>query len=188
MFVGTSGSGKTTLAQAAAERMGVRYVSNDEIIHGPNWVPKTKEQRLRLFEEATRGDAWTIDGNFGQHDRAEDGVVLGRADTLVWLDLPRWLVMWQVWWRTMRRCALREELWHGNRETFRLALFSKDSILLWAWTTHARRQRRFGEIHGGDEWPHLEKVRLRSRREMRDFLQRLSPEVAARREVVGSEA
>ena len=67
-----------------------------------------------------------------------------RADTVAWLDLPRHLVMRRLLWRTARRVMTRQELWNGNREHWR-AFFSLDpeqSILVWAWTTHARNQAR----------------------------------------------
>ena len=58
-----------------------------------------------------------IDGNY--RTVVVDGPVWQRADTVVWLDLPRRIVMRQVVSRTFRRSILREELWNGNREPLR---------------------------------------------------------------------
>jgi adenylate kinase family enzyme len=58
-------------------------------------------------------DHWVIDGNY--HRFVQD-IVWEHADTVVWLDLPRWRVMSQVIARTLRRQLSGEELWNGNRE------------------------------------------------------------------------
>lgn len=43
VVVGTSGCGKTYVAKALAERLGIRYISNDAIIWRPNWVETPRE-------------------------------------------------------------------------------------------------------------------------------------------------
>ena len=62
-------------------------------------------------------------------------IVLGRADTCVWLDLPRRVVMPRIIRRTLRRGLTREELWNRNRESVRY-WFDRDpetNIILWSW-------------------------------------------------------
>jgi len=59
-------------------------------------------------------DAWVVDGNY--EAVVSDGPIWRRADTVVWLDVPKRVAMWQVTTRTLRRAVTREELWHGNRE------------------------------------------------------------------------
>ncbi len=46
-------------------------------------------------------------------------------------------------WRTFRRSARREELWNGNRESFRIA-FSRESIVLWVLRTHRGFAAKWG--------------------------------------------
>jgi len=58
-------------------------------------------------------------------------ILWGRATTVIWLNYSFPTVFWRVFRRTMHRCVTREELWHGNRESFRLALLSRDSVLLY---------------------------------------------------------
>ena len=89
--IGTSGSGKTYVARALAERLGLRYVSNDALIWGPNWHQVPHDLRYEAFDRATAESGWTFDGNLGPSP--DDQLVLSRCDTLVWLDLPRWQVM-----------------------------------------------------------------------------------------------
>ena len=170
---GVSGSGKTTLARAIARRLDIPYICNDAIIHRPNWQPTPPEEKLRAFDQATRGSAWVVDGNFISLKDPEDHLVIGRADTLVWLDLPRAVAFWQVFQRTVRRAATREPLWHGNRESWRMSFASRDSILLWALTTYDLRRRQyqaFFDAPANPVNPALLQIRLRSRREVRAWL------------------
>ena len=128
IVVGTSGSGKSYVAKAIAKNLGIKYICNDALIWMPNWINVPNDERLPGFEKATDCEAWVIDGNVASTHRPENALLLERADTIVWLDLPRRTVWSQVFWRTIRRAITREELWHGNRESFRLSFFSRDSM------------------------------------------------------------
>lgn len=163
---GTSGSGKSTTGRAAAARLGIPYVELDGIRHGPNWVELPDAPFLEAVRVHVAGEAWVIDGNYG----AVRPLVDERATHIVWLDLPRWLVMWQVTTRSIIRAATRRELWNGNREDLRRWL-DPDHPIRWAWATHGRRRREFAVAAGSDpRW-----VRLRSRRDVRAWLASLPP-------------
>ena len=98
-------------------------------------------------------------------------VVWSRADTLVWLDYALPVVLWRVVSRTILRIVKREELWHGNRESFRTSFLSRDSIILWALTTYRRRHSEYPILFGRPEYSHLRVVRLRSVRQARRWLE-----------------
>ena len=105
------------------------------------------------------GEAWVVDGNYGPVRH----LTWSRATTIVWLDLPRWLVMRQVVWRSLTRGLLRRELWNGNRESPRMWL-DPTHPMRWAWSTHARRRAEYAP-QMDERW-----VRLTSRREVRRWL------------------
>jgi hypothetical protein len=108
-----------------------------------------------------------IDGNYS----ATRHLVWPRVDTVVWLDLPRRVVMWRVVSRTVRRIVTREVLWSGNRETVGKAL-GRDSIIAWAWTTFERNRQKYPPLFAAH--PHLAVVRLRSAKDVRRFLAAVS--------------
>ena len=89
---------------------------------------------------------------------------------LVWLDYPIRVVMWRLFWRTMRRGVLRQELWHGNRERIWWHFFSRQSIFLWALRTHWQRRRTMTAALGHLEYIHLDLVHLRSPKAARQWL------------------
>ena len=108
-----------------------------------------------------------------------DGPVWRRADTVVWIDLPRHVVMYQVILRTLRRVVRREELWNGNREPL-TNLYAWDpykSIIRWAWTQHSKYKQRFSSAMSSPAYGHLRFIRLGSRAEMDRRLNNLDDSV-----------
>ncbi len=166
--VGNSGSGKSRLAAALAERLGVPSVELDSIFHQPDWTPLPLEEFRARVDDVTEADGWVVDGNYS----AVRDLVWRKADTVVWLDLPRRVVMPQVVSRTLRRQILRTELWNGNREEWR-DLFSRDperSIILWSWTNHTKYRDRYLAAMSDPTWRGLTFVRLRSHADAERFL------------------
>lgn len=141
------------------------FLELDSIRHQPGWVELPDDEFRARTADVVAGDGWVVDGNYS----AVRPIVRSRATLVVWLDLPRWRVMLQIVPRTLRRVVLRRELWNGNRESWRglLSRNPEDSIIVWAWTTHGRRQREYS-AQLDERW-----VRLRSRREVEAWLDSL---------------
>jgi adenylate kinase family enzyme len=158
VVVGTTGSGKTTAANRLSHKLGIPHTELDALNWGPNWQMRPPEQFNAAVEQATRGETWVVDGNYS---RARE-IVWPRADTIVWLDYPLPLILWRLWWRTLRRGILRQELWSGNRERLWTHFFNRDSLFLWALQTYNRRRREYPELLGRPEYSHLQLVHLRS--------------------------
>jgi adenylate kinase family enzyme len=134
--IGPSCSGKTTTSRRLAAILGVPVVELDALHHDPGWQEAPAEVFRPRVEEALAAapNGWVVDGNyFGKLGP----YVLDHADTIVWLDVPYRTAVRRVLSRTFRRSLSREELWNGNRESFRLAL-SRDSIILWVVQNHRR--------------------------------------------------
>jgi adenylate kinase family enzyme len=166
--VGNSGSGKSTLARELASLLGVPHVELDGLFHQPGWVPLPEDEFRRVVAAAAAGGGWVMDGNYS----AVRPIVWARADTIVWLDLPRRTVMRQVVWRTLRRAVTRQELWNGNREALRnfLTWVPEESIISWAWHNHAKYRDRYLAAAADPGNAHLTFVRLTSRRAITRFV------------------
>lgn len=167
-IVGSSGSGKSTVGRVLADLLGVPHVELDAIYHQPDWQPLDDAEFHRHLDEVTATDGWVVDGNYRLVVR--DGPVWERADTVVWIDLPRRVVMRQVVGRTIGRLVRREELWNGNRERpSNLVRWDPEaSIIRWAWVTHGQVRDRYEHLLGQPQ--PFEIVRLRSRAEIDQWL------------------
>ena len=137
--VGTSCAGKTTFAAALAAQLQVPHIELDALHWRAGWVPAPGEVFRQAVATAVAAERWVSDGNYG----VVRDLVWGRATAVVWLDYPFATVLRRALYRTARRALLREELYSGNRETFRKSLLSRDSILWWVVTTWGRRRREY---------------------------------------------
>lgn len=166
--VGTSGSGKSTLAGKLAVSLGVPHLELDAVNHQPGWVPLPPAEFRQAVSVKLAADGWVIDGNYS----AVRQLVWARADTVVWLDLPKRTVMRQIIWRTFRRVARREELWNGNRERWQnfFSLDPEKSVIAWAWLKHDQYRERYSKAAEDPANAHLAFIRLTSRADVASFL------------------
>lgn len=155
--VGTSGSGKTTLARQISQILNIPHVELDAINHQPNWTEAPLEIFRQRVEQSLSGDSWVVDGNYS---KVRD-IVWSRADTVIWLDYPLPIIMKRVVWRTLRRVITQEELWNGNRESWRM-LFSYDAMPLWTLRTYKKKRKDYPILLSKPEYSHLFVVHLRS--------------------------
>jgi hypothetical protein len=74
--------------------------------------------------------------------------------------------------RTLRRIALRVELWNGNRERWRnfFTLDPMESVIAYAWSRHAVVRERYRAASADPGRGHLTFVRVGSRRDARALL------------------
>ncbi|WP_284117497.1 adenylate kinase [Streptomyces fragilis] len=167
--VGCSGSGKSTVARRLSDVLGVPYIELDALHWGPGWSEASAEELSERVRRATAADAWIVDGNY----QSKIGTLAwDRANTVVWVNPSRWRGMWRCLRRTVRRAATRQELWNGNRESWSGLHFwrGEDSILWWAWTSYPRVQERYESAMRDPRNRHLAFHRLRTSKEVEDFL------------------
>ncbi len=163
VIVGASGSGKTTLARRLASRLGAPHVELDALFWEPGWIKADPARFRDRVSEVLSGDFWVADGNY----REVRDIVWGRADTVVWLDLPLRVVLGRIVPRSIRRAALRERLWGSNTETFS-SLLGRDSIVLFAVGAHKRQRASYPALLRSLEG--VEVVHLRSAGQAEEWL------------------
>ena len=175
VVVGSSGSGKTTLARGVAEHLDLPHLELDSVAHRGGFNRTPAEQFRAEIDAFTRASRWVVDGNYASWGMQE--VAWPRADTFVWLDLPRRTVMRRVVGRTLRRVVTRERLWGGVREpwTNLYSLDPEDNIVVWAWTRfYSIRSRYEAAVHTA--WSHATVHRLRAPSQVRAFVTGLPPQ------------
>lgn len=179
VVVGNSGSGKTTLADELARRLQLCRVELDALYHGPDWTPEPIEQfrsgLLGALAQAERESAgWVVCGNYSS---VRDDL-WQRADTILWLDFPRAVVMTRILRRTATRVLLRSELWNGNQERLCSVLSLHDperSILRWAWDGVAGYRTKYAPIWGHADIGPKRWVRFTSPAHLRAWLEVVAP-------------
>lgn len=172
-MVGASGSGKSTLAKRVAESLRLDYIELDALFWEPGWKEASPEIFRARADEATRGPAWVVAGNYG----LVRDMVWPRAEAVLWLDYSLPLVFRRLTWRILRRGLTREVLWNGNRENFwpHLMLWSQESLFHWLLKTYWRYKRAFPLLFAEPAYAHLAVIHLRSPRETEAWLENIAP-------------
>lgn len=176
--VGTTGSGKTSLARRLSAILCLPHVELDALYWEADWTPAPRDLFRRRVARSLGGERWVVDGNYS---KVRD-IVWARADTVVWLDYSLPVILGRLLWRTLRRVISKEELWSGNRENVK-SLFGRDSILLWALKTYARRRQEYPALLSSSEYHHLFAVRLCSPRQTAAWLEGLCGQETKGREI-----
>ncbi len=177
VVVGCPGSGKSTMARELARRFDLTHIELDALFHQPGWTPTPSEEfqakiRVAMDEADTATNGWASCGQYGNQS---GWVHLDRADTVVWLDLSRFVVMRRLVRRTIKRAVTREELWNGNREP--LTNFYKwdpeQNVIRWAWVKFDGYRTKYEAAQVDGSWAHVKSHRLRSRAEVDEFLNQI---------------
>ncbi|MFI6871110.1 AAA family ATPase [Nocardia sp. NPDC050406] len=159
---GISGAGKTTLATILAAHWALPRYELDALRHGPGWVPRA--EFVSDVERFAATDAWITED---QYYEKVGPLLWSRADTVIWLDLPRTTIMHRVIRRSVARALTRRELWNGNRESVRDWL-DPDHPIRHAWARHAQRRRQIEARIPA--YPHVSVIRLRTAAEAAAWL------------------
>lgn len=167
IVVGTGCSGKTTFARTLACKLQTSHIELDALYWKPDWTPTPKEDFRRLASEVIAPETWVMDGNFS----VVRDITWPRATTLIWLNYPFHVVARRALGRTFRRVFGRQVLWSGNRETIRLAFWSKNSVLWLVWKTHWKKSREYSRLVNAPENRHLQIVIFKSPKEAENFLE-----------------
>lgn len=157
VVVGTSCSGKSTLARRLSRVLDAPHIELDTINWTPGWQTRPLDESRQLVRNAAYADRWVMDGNYG----FVRDIVWARATAVIWFNYPFRVVLWRALSRTTRRVLMREELFSGNRESFRRSFLSRESIILWAVSSHRRVRREYRQIIDDGTYPHLRIVELR---------------------------
>lgn len=171
VVIGVTGSGKTTFGRKLAARMSVPLTDLDELHWLPGWKERPLEEFRALSAEAASKDSWVIIGNYSKVRDA----VWPRADAFIWIDYPYLLTLWQLLRRSVLRVIDKNPVCNGNVESWK-QLLSKNSLIIWFFTSYGRKQKQYGEIFdAAGNFPHIAYIRLRSRKAAEDFLNGVPP-------------
>jgi adenylate kinase family enzyme len=93
MIIGCGGAGKSTLARQLGERLGLPVIHLDAEHWRAGWQPTPKDEWRQTVEQLiTSSESWIMDGSYG----GTMDLRLAAADTIIFLDMSRWLCLWRV--------------------------------------------------------------------------------------------
>lgn len=163
VVIGPGGSGKSQLARQISDRAGLPVVHLDPLFWRGTWDPVPEPDARRALANAVAGNKWVLDGNF--LDLAGDDVRFARADTVIFLDLPRLTCVRRVLWRLIRdRRRYRPDLPRGGKESFDI------SLLRWIWHYAKTDRPRVLKILACLD-PRIDVQHLHSRSDVRHYLE-----------------
>ncbi len=170
LVAGITGAGKTTLARALAGRLAIAFHEMDALaFDGPGW--QENEHLLADVERISAAPSWIFD-SFGYP--AVRDLLWSRADTIVWLDYSRAVVMRRVLRRSAARTLLRKRVFGGNVEQL-TGWFSAEHPAWWAWAQYAARQAEIAARGADPRFAPLDVIRLRTPRSARRWLEAAGP-------------
>jgi len=163
-MIGSGGAGKSTLARELGERTGLPVVHLDRHFWSAGWIEPQPDAWERQVHALSAGERWISDGNYGRTME----IRLARADTIVFLDFPRWRCIPRVyrrWWR--HRKSNRPDIAEGCPDRV------SSEFLVWLW--RFPRDTRPGILERIERYRNGRAiVVLRSPREVRRFLESAS--------------
>jgi adenylate kinase family enzyme len=164
VVVGATGCGKSTLAERLARKLHLDFIELDALYWKPDWIGSDSEEFREKVDTATRSPGWALAGNYS----VTRDIVWPRADAVIWLDYPFFLILGRLLHRIWVRWRTQELMWGTNRETFwvHFKLWSKDSLVNWLFQTYWRRKRTYPQFFALPEHAHLEVIRFKHPREM----------------------
>jgi energy-coupling factor transporter ATP-binding protein EcfA2 len=173
LVLGRTGSGKTTLARQLAGVLGVQHVELDALYFDADLSTVPLEVLRSRTSVAVAGERWVTDGN----KRAVRDLVWPRADTVVWLDYPFAVSLWRLGKRAARRTsAVRRDAASGGPGPAGAGrhLVTAGRGVLRALRSHRGQRRLFPVMLAEPAHRHLAVVRLRSPRQTRGWLARVT--------------
>jgi adenylate kinase family enzyme len=157
-IIGCSGSGKSTLALqlAALTKLPVTHLAREYWRAG--WIAPPEDVWCARLAELTTQARWIMDGNY----TGTLPLRLAVADTVIFLDFPRWQCLANILWRSVTWFGrTRPDMAEGCREQFSPAFL----LYVWRWRRNSRPRAlaALANFHGNQ-------LILKSRREVSQFL------------------
>jgi adenylate kinase family enzyme len=159
LIIGSSGAGKSTFARRLGAITGLEVIHLDVLHWKPDWTEPDKSEWQKTVENALKGDAWIIDGNFGGTMEMR----IRAADTVIFLDLPRALCVYRIVKRVVTyRKGTRPDMAEGCDEKFDW------EFLKWVWNYPERSRPKVEALLKSVE-NEKKVIRLKSKREVENF-------------------
>lgn len=159
LIIGGNGCGKTTFARALAEKLRLPLVHLDTLYWRDNWQAASNEEFDRLLQAELEKPRWILDGNMNRTIPHR----LRYCDTVIYMDFPRWVCVWGVFWRELTNLGRsRPDMGGCCPERINLA------FLKTVWNFNRTYRARYYAML--QQAPAVRVIVLKNRRAVRKFL------------------
>jgi adenylate kinase family enzyme len=100
LVIGCCGAGKSTFSKELSSKLNLPLVHLDRLFWQPGWIQQEDRVFAELLQTELDRDRWIIDGNYLKSLPLR----LEYSDTIIFLDLNRWICTWRV----LKRWLLQE--------------------------------------------------------------------------------
>src|SRR5215510_1198271 len=98
LVIGSGGSGKSTVATRLGALLDLEVIHLDQFFWRPGWISLSPEDWAQTVTELLDRESWIIDGNYSGTLELR----FRKCDTIIFLDLSRWLCLWRIVTRALR--------------------------------------------------------------------------------------
>ena len=164
LVTGSGCAGKSTFSAKLGIKLGLPVLHLDRYFWCAGWVESDKAEWRRTVEHLTAQDAWIMDGNYG----GTLDIRLAACDTVIFLDMPRYLCLWRILRRRLRfHGQTRPDVAEGCDEQLTWEFIR----YVWHYPT-ARRPQLLARLSSLRDAKEI--IVMRSRSEVEAFLARLA--------------
>lgn len=122
--IGSGGAGKSHFSTRLSRATGLPVIHLDTLYWKPGWVESGQPEWTETVARLCDAERWVMDGNYG----GTLDMRMAACDTVVFLDMPRWLCVLRVMKRYVQyRGRARPDMATGCPEQLSLA------FLRWIW-------------------------------------------------------
>ncbi len=162
LIIGCPGSGKTTLSLKLAEKLQLPLIHLDRLFWRDDWKQVSHEEFDDLLMKELAKPCWIIDGNFSRTIPTR----LKWCDTVIYLDFPRLVCLWSVFKRCICNYGKSRPDMGGNCPEKVDFKFLKS---VWEFNTK-QKNKTYSLLQTQQD---TEIIILRSRRQVKEFLQKI---------------
>lgn len=125
LIIGCAGSGKTTVANKLATKLNLPVVHLDTHYWLSHWRPINADVWYQQINKLCKEPKWIMDGNYT--NSLPERMLY--ANTIVYLDAPRWLCLWRVFKRRFQfiKNRFRSDIPEGCKDRINYRFYK------WIW-------------------------------------------------------
>jgi adenylate kinase family enzyme len=173
VIIGSPGAGKSTLARRLGRNLRINVIHLDRIFWQPGWKEKPKETRIDILEKLVQEKQWIIEGTYISSSEPR----LRAADTIIFLETNLFLCLQRV---TMQHYKCqghpRPDLKEGCEDE--LNLIRVLNVLGFPFRGRRTLEKKLRYYQS------KQIIRLRSSKEVEDFLAKLQQGVNDQRDLL----